>query len=114
MIIHYQFCIESHLRYHILFRFHLHLFDLPIIRMYLIQDSKIEDVPFGVMVLLHEKEFVIKSHIWTKNTMTQPQLYRFKMRVSQRYKDIERYTVLEIELENIAVQLFHDCVLHSR
>ncbi|KKN19058.1 hypothetical protein LCGC14_0949480 [marine sediment metagenome] len=81
--------------------------------MYLLQGSKIEDVPFGVMALLNEKEFVIKSHMWTKNTMTQPQLHRFKMRFSQRYKDIERYTVLETELENIAVQLFQSTLFNT-
>ncbi|KKM26416.1 hypothetical protein LCGC14_1585030 [marine sediment metagenome] len=82
-------------------------------RMYLLDGSSIEDVPFGVMALLNEKEFVIKSHIWNKNTMTQPQLYRFKMRLSQRYKDIERYSVLEIELENIAVQLFQSTLFNT-
>ncbi|KKN33508.1 hypothetical protein LCGC14_0803050 [marine sediment metagenome] len=82
-------------------------------RMYLLQYSKIDDVPFGVIALLNEKEFVIKSHIWTKNTMAQPQLYRFKMRLSQRYKDIERYKVLEIELENIAVQLFQSTLFNT-
>ena len=44
------------------------------IRMYLLKDLKIDDIPFGVMALLNNKEFIIKSHIWSKNTMAQPQL----------------------------------------
>ncbi len=42
--------------------------------MYLLKDLKIDDIPFGVMALLNNKEFIIKSHIWSKNTMAQPQL----------------------------------------
>lgn len=55
---------------------------------------------------LNEKEFAIKSYIWNKDSMPQPQLYRLKMKLAQRFKDVERYTILDIELVNIAVQLF--------
>lgn len=83
------------------------------LRMYLLKDSKIYDIPFGVMALLNNKEFAIKSHIWTKNSMPQPQLYRFKMRLAQRFKDVERYSVLDIELVNIAVQLFQSTLFNT-
>ncbi len=83
------------------------------IRMYLVGESKIYNVPFGVMALLNEKEFVIKSHIWNKVSMAQPQLYRFKMRLSQRFKDIEHYTILDIQLVNIAVQLFQSTLFNT-
>lgn len=66
--------------------------------MYLIDDSKISDVPFGVMALLNDKEFTIKSHIWNKISMAQPELYRFKIHLSQRFKNIERYDILEEQL----------------
>jgi len=64
------------------------------------------------MALLNEKEFVIKSHIWNKISMAQPQLYRFKMRRSQRFRDIEHYTILDIQLVNIAVQLFQSTLFN--
>ena len=83
------------------------------IRMYLVDDSKIYDVPFGVMALLNDKEFVIKSHIWNKTNMAQPQLYRFKMRLSQRFKDIESYTIIDVQLVNIAVQLFQSTLFNT-
>ena len=83
------------------------------IRMYLVGESNIFDVPFGVMALLNEKEFVIKSHIWNKISMAHPQLYRFKMRLSQRFKDIEHYTILDIQLVNIAVQLFQSTLFNT-
>ena len=83
------------------------------IRMYLIEDSKIHDIPFGVMALLNDKEFVIKSHIWSKINMAQPLLYRFKMRLSQRFKDVERYIILEKQLVNIAVQLFQSTLFNT-
>jgi len=83
------------------------------IRMYLVGESKIYDVPFGVMALLNKKEFVIKSHIWNKISMAQPQLYRFKMRLSQRFKDIEHYTILDDQLVNIAVQLFQSTLFNT-
>ncbi len=44
--------------------------------MYLLKEQHLADIPFGAMALLNSKEIVIKSHMWTKNTMTQPQLYR--------------------------------------
>ncbi len=83
------------------------------IRMYLVDESKIYDVPFGVMALLNNKEFVIKSHIWNKISMAQPQLYRFKMRLSQRFKGIERYTIINDQLVNIAVQLFQSTLFNT-
>ena len=81
--------------------------------MYLLQESKILDVPFGTMALLNEKEFVIKSHIWTKRNMAQPQLYRFKMRMSQRYKNVVNYSISDVELINIAVQLFQSTLFNT-
>ena len=83
------------------------------IRMYLINDFKIDDVPFGVMALLNDKEFIIKSHIWNKISMSQPQLYRFKMCLSQRFKDIERYSIMEEHLLNIAVQIFQSTLFNT-
>lgn len=82
-------------------------------RMYLLKYDKIYDVPFGVMALLNDKEFLIKSHIWNKRSMAQPQLYRFKMRLSQRYKDIARYSILNVEMVNIAVQLFQSTLFNT-
>lgn len=83
------------------------------LRMYLLEESDIEDIPFGVMALLNDNEFVIKSHIWDKRTMAQPQLYRFKMRLSQRYKHKVQYDILDIELINIAVQLFQSTLFNT-
>jgi hypothetical protein len=82
-------------------------------RMYLLQYDKIYDVPFGVMALLNDKEFLIKSHIWNKKSMAQPQLYRFKMRLSQRYKDIARHSISNVEMVNIAVQLFQSTLFNT-
>jgi len=82
-------------------------------RMYLLEYDKIYDVPFGVMALLNDKEFLIRSHIWNKKSMAQPQLYRFKMRLSQRYKDIARYSILNVEMVNIAVQLFQSTLFNT-
>lgn len=83
------------------------------IRMYLLKETKVFDVPFGSMALLNEKEFVIKSHIWSKSNMAQPQLYRFKMRMSQRYKDVVSYSISDVELINIAVQLFQSTLFNT-
>lgn len=81
--------------------------------MYLLKNSQVYDIPFGVMALLNDKEFAIKSHIWSKESMPHPQLYRFKMKLAQRFKGIERYTILDLELVNIAVQLFQSTLFNT-
>ena len=83
------------------------------IRMYLLKNSNISDVPFGVMAMLNDKEFAIKSHIWSKRSMAQPQLYRFKMSLSQRFKGEVRYSILNNEMVNIAVQLFQSTLFNT-
>ncbi len=83
------------------------------IRMYLYGKNKVFDVPFGTMALLNDREFSIKSHIWQKGSMPQPQLYRFKMRLSERYKNIVRYDISGVELVNIAVQLYQSTLFNT-
>ncbi len=82
-------------------------------RLYLLENSKIYDMPFGVLALLNDREFLIKSHIWSKKSMSQPQLYRFKMCLSQRFKGNEKYTILDLELINIGLQLFQSTLFNT-
>lgn len=53
------------------------------------------------------------KEFWPKNTMVQPQFYRFKMRLSQKNKDVERYPFLEPELENNEVQLYQSTLFNA-
>ena len=82
-------------------------------RLYLFENSEIYDMPFGILALLNDKEFLIKSHIRSKKSMSQPQLYRFKMRLSQRLRRIEKSTILDLELINIGLQLFQSTLFNT-
>ena len=51
------------------------------VRNYLFGKKKVLDIPFGVLALLNNYEFLLRSHIWRKKTMAQPLIYRFKMKL---------------------------------
>lgn len=83
------------------------------VRDYLLGDRKVLDIPFGVMALLNDFEFLLKSHIWRKKSMAQPLIYRFKMKLFKNEGGILTMKISRDELINLGVQMFQTSLFNT-
>ncbi len=84
------------------------------IRNYLYKDNKVENIPFGTLAILNEKEILLTSHILpNKKYMVNSCLYRFKMLLTNKEQTDVVYQITEKELLKVGIKLFQTSLFNT-